>query len=589
VLGGLAVASTTTSTRATADEDLQADQLDDGGVFPEGEEDEGEDEGELVPEVSIADLEAALRELVAAVREAKEAQLDAVELVQERGLLRDLRSYVLAFRALRLEREHDGVLRLFAAMEERFAADADAYAEVLAVHVADGRWALVLDVFAQMKAREVTPNLVCYNCAMTAYQATMYWQGANRLLTEMKENDVQPDRSSYLRALLSCNKKKDGEVCLTIMRTMRQEDVAPDQECYLAAIKACGGSGLYEEGVKLCLQMLDEGLRLDQDTLVYMFRLCRLSGNPAQALDFLKRAEAAKGAELTDLHYDMVISACERAGEWQQVVGVAARMGARGISPHEISCNSVLRACVNIGEWQVARNLLSSMESNDTDLDEIAYATVLRGCVAAEQWDQAIDLFEHVRERSPSLVCRDIVMPAIAALVEAGRPDDGEALYRESVQSGYFQLWRRARLGGGPALLDAKALLPQVAGVAVRVAIKDAEGAKDLSRSGKLVALAGFPAPGAQDILVVVGEDTIVDFDPLQAHGASPAAAVLQAARELLGDKVQLESTRNADCCIRIPGPELQRLGVKEAMASFIPGAGPQSSGSSLDGPPGSM
>ncbi|CAK0910897.1 unnamed protein product, partial [Prorocentrum cordatum] len=305
---------------------------------------------------------------------------------------------------------------------------------------------------------------------MTAYQATMNWQGATKLLAEMKENRVRPDVASYLSALLSCNKKRDGEVCLTIMKAMRADGVVPDQECYLAAIKACGGSNLYEEGVKLSYQMLDDGLRLDQETLVYIFRLLHLSESPEQALDFLERAEAAKGSELTDLHYDMVINACERAGEWQQVVGVAARMGARGINPHEISCNSVLKACVNIGEWQVARNLLSSMEGSGTALDCRAYATVLQGCTAAEQWDQAIDLFEHVRESSPSLVCRDVIMPAIAALVEAGRPDDAEALYRESVQSGHFQ--RRARLGGGPALLDAKALLPQVAGVAVRAAIK---------------------------------------------------------------------------------------------------------------------
>ncbi|CAK0795569.1 unnamed protein product [Prorocentrum cordatum] len=98
---------------------------------------------------------------------------------------------------------------------------------------------------------------------------------------------------------------------------------------------------------------------------------------------------------------------------------------------------------------------------------------------------------------------------------------------------------------------------------------QDAQNERDLSRSEKLVALAGFPAPSAPDILVVVGEDTIVEFDPLQALAASPAAAVLRAARELLGDGVQLESTRNAACCIRIPGPELQRLGVKKAMASF--------------------
>ncbi|CAK0813159.1 unnamed protein product, partial [Prorocentrum cordatum] len=92
----------------------EAELPDDGGVFPEGEgeEDDVEDEGGLVSEASPLGSQAALRELVATVRKAKEAQLDVVELVQERGLLRDLRSYVLAFRALRLEREYDGVLRL---------------------------------------------------------------------------------------------------------------------------------------------------------------------------------------------------------------------------------------------------------------------------------------------------------------------------------------------------------------------------------------------------------------------------------------------------------------------------------------------
>lgn len=408
---------------------------------------------------------------------------------------------------------------------------------------------------------------MCYRCMLTAYEATQRWSSAIELLRTMQRGRERGDAASYAFALRSCDKKRNGDACLDILKSMEASRTLPNQECYRAAIRACAGSNLWQQGLSLWEEMQSRGLELDEETLVYVFRACNLSQDLEQTSSVLRKIEASDNAQLSEVHYDMVISSCERAGNWQQIVAVAARMGARGVSPHEITCNSVLKACVELDQIEVALNLLNTMESNDTSLDSVAYSTVLKACAEVKRWEEIIRIYEELAERAPTLLCRDIVAPAIAALAEVDRLDDAAALYGKSVASGWLQLWRRARFGGGPALLDTRSLPPQVAGVALRAAIEDVGrevGRTTDQRGHELTALAGLSAAGPQDLLVLVDHSANTSRRGRRAPKAgSTAATVLKVARELLGKDVNLDSVKDPFPCIRIPGPQLQALRVK--------------------------
>jgi len=251
---------------------------------------------------------------------------------------------------------------------------------------------------------------------------------------------------------------------------------------------------------------------------------------------------------------------------------LAARMGERDVSPDGITCNSVLRACVELGNWQAALTLLGSMRDDGIELDGLAYSTVLQACAQAEQWEEVLRLHAMIEDIQSSVVREEIAQPVIAALWELGHAEDARRVYHEATDRGWLRLWKRRRFGAGPALLDTRRVAPQVVNIAVDIALSEARqtGEKD---SAGLVFQGASTRKEAQDVVVVVNDEDIgSQGEVLEAVEGSTAAAVLEVARQVLGQKAKLECLRDPVACIRIPGSELEVQRVQQAMKDFMLG-----------------
>merc|ERR1719433_238297 len=317
-------------------------------------------------------------------------------------------------------------------------------------------------------------------------------------------------------------------------------------------------------------------IKIDEKSLYYVLSACITGMDADQAFKIALKLEADASITFSELHYDMSISACETAGKWQEIIMLAARMGERGVSPDGITCNSVLRACVELGNWQAALTLLDSMKDDGIELDGLAYSTVLQACAQAEQWEEVLRLHAMIEDRQPSVVREEIAQPVTAALWELGRTEDARRFYHEATDRGWLRLWRRRRFGAGPAMLDTRRVKPQVANIAVDVALSEARQQGDMKDSAGLLFQGVSARKEAQDVVVVVNDEDIEgQGEVLEAVEGSTAAAVLEVARRVLGQKAKLECLRDPVGCIRIPGSELEVQRVQEAVKDFMLGAKP--------------
>jgi len=538
-------------------------------VSRQEEEASVQEEGSLIGEQTCAEIQ---REMTLALTEAQSSELDVVQFLRDRDLLKDSLRVAMALRVLRLGGRNEEAIALFAASDEFCEPDIAIEAELLAVYGSMGRWTPILDEFNRLKQRRLEPDRACYNCVMVALAYTDQQPRALEILQEMKQRKIFPDVASYEWALKCSNDEGSPDVKLGLLRSMKANGLVPSQDCYRRVLRSLAKSSAFERSLELLDEMREKKVQIDEMSLNYVLTACITGMGVEQAFGAVLKLEADASITFSELHYDMCISACESVGRWQEIILLAARMGERGISPDCITCNSVLRACVELGNWQDALTLLDTMQDDGIELDGLAYSTVLKACAQADQWEEVLRLHAMIEDNQPSVVREEIAQPVIAALWELGRAEDARRFYHEATDRGWLRLWRRRRFGAGPAMLDTRRVVPQVANIAVGIALSEARQG-DMNDPAALLIQGASARKEAQDVVVVVNDEDIGGKgEVLEAVEGSTAAAVLEVARQVLGTKAKLECLRDPVACIRIPGSELEVQRVQEAIKDFMLG-----------------
>eukprot|EP00435_Cladocopium_sp_Y103_P024154 s958_g5.t3 len=504
------------------------------------------------------------------VKEAKKQQLRALDMLREQQLITDEASTLQALRALRLAGLHEEVFTLFAEVNSLTILP-EACAEQMASLEAAGSISELFQQMDEMRRREIRPNISCYNRLMRLHARNRSTTAALTLLAEMRENSVKPDVHTYDFALGSCNSRKKWENIITLLDSMQEDGVKPNSSCYRTIMHGLSYSEEhYERCYDLYIEMRENGITPEEHHLVELTRaLFGAEGqerDETKGLDIFQTLVEDSSVKFTEVHFDMAISICEKAGKWREILALATAMGGRGITPHSMTCNAVLKACVQLGKWDVALKLLGTMERDGTQLDRIAYLTVLAACAGARQWDEVLKLYADIEDRFPEFIGPDMMLPTIAAMCEVGREEEAIALYRKSFGSLLARQQSRRR-GNDPIVLDARRLSPQVAGIMMRCALEDSAKSADATaaRAAKPMALAGFTPTGLKDIFIAVNAADLED-DAVPVPN-STAGALLKVAREILGADAPLECQQTPFPSVKVPGLSLQSMLVQQEMA----------------------
>jgi len=394
---------------------------------------------------------------------------------------------------------------------------------------------------------------------------------------------LKPDVHTYDFALASCHSRKKWETIITLLDQMQGDSVELNSSCYHTVLHGLSYSPAYHERCyELYISMREHGITPNETQLCSLLRA--LFGEEGQARDQEKGLQLFgqlvddSSVNLTEVHFDMAINVCEKAGRWRDILSLATEMGSRGINPHSMTCNAVLKACVQLGKWDVALKLLGTMGRDGTELDRIAYRTVLVACARARQWDEVLKLYADVQEQHPSFIGPDMVLPAITAMCEVGRDEEARSLYKDTFGALLTQQRTRRRMGTDPVVLDARRLSPQVGGILMRCALEDAASSADgtAARAAKHMALAGFPPSRPKDLVIAVNAS---DLEEEVALPGSTAEALLKVGQEMLGTDARLECLQTPFPSVKVPGLSLQTMLMQQVQQAV----------SDLEGQPKSM
>jgi pentatricopeptide repeat protein len=108
-----------------------------------------------------------------------------------------------------------------------------------------------VDLLREMGSRGITPNVFCYNAAISACEKGGQWEKAGDLLREMDSRGITPDVISDSAAISAFEKGGQWETAFKLLREMGSHGIIPDVISYNAAIKACFDYKRYSEDLRL--------------------------------------------------------------------------------------------------------------------------------------------------------------------------------------------------------------------------------------------------------------------------------------------------------------------------------------------------
>ena len=170
-------------------------------------------------------------------------------------------------------------------------------------------------------------NVVSYNAAMGACEATGHWQGALQLLAGMLAGTPQPDVVTFSCCISALEKGGQWRRALEVLSKMPSAAVSPNVITFNASISAC------EKG---------------EQWQVAMHLLASIQ--PARLMP-------------TVVSYSAGISACARGGQWLMALQLLSEMPLATVLPNAISFNASISAAASAGKWQQALQLLSNMHA----------------------------------------------------------------------------------------------------------------------------------------------------------------------------------------------------------------------------------
>jgi len=100
------------------------------------------------------------------------------------------------------------------------------------------------------------------------------------------------------------------------------------------------------------------------------------------------------GMSVDEFHYNALISACDKAMQWERALQAFDEMQLSGIKPGTFTYNSLISACAKGRQWEQALRLFDQMQDAGVTRDTITYNSLIAACGKAGQLDHACYVFE---------------------------------------------------------------------------------------------------------------------------------------------------------------------------------------------------
>ncbi|CAL1135300.1 unnamed protein product [Cladocopium goreaui] len=275
-----------------------------------------------------------------------------------------------------------------------------------------GRWRNVLEMLMQMSAENLEMNAILCNIAISIYS----WQSACESLKNMKGRQLTPDVISFNSAITGCERVTAWRPAVVLLEWMVIGRVPADVIGFSALISALAGQSqsFWTQGLQILSQ-----LQSCTDVIAVSSAItCCEKGQWQHGVSLLNMAAVDRVAP-NIISYNSSISACEKSGRWRLAVKLLGSIETKRLAADAVSYNSAISACEKSNCWAYALCLLLSMEDAKLSPDVVSYSAVISAAEKGARWTVAIALLQHLEVRQ--LQGDVILYSSVISACEKGR------------------------------------------------------------------------------------------------------------------------------------------------------------------------
>lgn len=219
--------------------------------------------------------------------------------------------------------------------QEKWRIDAVTFATLIRIYGAAGNFDGCLNVYEEMKALGVKPNMTVYNSLLDAMgRARRPWQAKN-IYGEMLSNGFQPSWGTYASLIRAYGRARYSEDALKIYKEMKEKGLELSVVLYNTLLAMCADVGLTDEAVNIFEEMKGSGTcQPDSWTYSSLITIYSCGGKVSEAESTLNEMMEA-GFDPNIFVLTSLIQCYGKAGRTDDVVRTFDRLSDLGLSADE--------------------------------------------------------------------------------------------------------------------------------------------------------------------------------------------------------------------------------------------------------------
>jgi pentatricopeptide repeat protein len=303
-----------------------------------------------------------------------------------------------------------------------------------------------LRLFFKMESSpNIRPDVISYNTAIVACQASKKMEEAFRLFEKLKHHrEFDPDVVTYNSMIAVCGQCKDVDAALALFQEMKKSlDLRvrkPDDFTYRSLLAACAKSQRWEDA-KMIFQeaKLSAAVHLDETLYTSMMKACGLSGNSGEAISIFK--DMLEQGILPDAAaYGVAFSAmasCPHStlkAEGSLFLDAFDSMQRQGIRPDAYLLSDMMMICQKVGDAAAALRLYRDAKVRYTPQQK-TFERLIQTCGEAQRIEDALEVFRDFKQNVPSAQFKNPVVvynALMKACSMAGQAETAKALFQVS-------------------------------------------------------------------------------------------------------------------------------------------------------------
>eukprot|EP00796_Vickermania_ingenoplastis_P011026 gene11026-7662_t len=198
-----------------------------------------------------------------------------------------------------------------------------------------GNWESALATVEQIKQSALVElNVFHYSTAIAACSRAGQLEPAMNLFREMKSRNVSPNVYTYTSLITSCGTAGDVDMALRLFAEMRLAKVMPNVQTVTALITACSRAGQWERSVRI-LQSAARTLDVAPNVRTYTAAIegCRRAGVCEPAMKLLEEMNDPNDVLPNEVTFNTALGCCVTTKNTEAAQRIYARMVASGYTP----------------------------------------------------------------------------------------------------------------------------------------------------------------------------------------------------------------------------------------------------------------